>query len=61
MTLPEALTILGLDENVSMREVQKAYRALSLKFHPDRKPDPSRKSEAHNFVLLCLTLIFPPY
>jgi len=32
--------ILGINENASHDEIKKAYRALSLKFHPDRNPAP---------------------
>jgi len=32
--------ILGINENASHDEIKKAYRGLSLKFHPDRNPLP---------------------
>jgi len=32
--------ILGINENASHDEIKKAYRGLSLKFHPDRNPAP---------------------
>ena len=31
-------TILGISENASGDEIKKAYRALSMKYHPDRNP-----------------------
>jgi len=35
--------ILGIDENASETEIKKAYRSLSLKYHPDRnKNDPEK-------------------
>jgi len=32
--------VLGINENASHDEIKKAYRGLSLKFHPDRNPAP---------------------
>jgi len=32
--------ILGISENATHDQIKKAYRSLSLKYHPDRNPDP---------------------
>ena len=31
--------VLGVNENASETEIKKAYRSLSLKYHPDRNSD----------------------
>ena len=36
MTNPNFYQILGVDENADENEIKKAYRTLSLKYHPDR-------------------------
>jgi len=33
--------ILGVEKNATQEEIKRAYRQLSLKFHPDRNNDPS--------------------
>ena len=38
---PNSYAILGIDKTASDKEVKKAYRALVLKFHPDKIEDPS--------------------
>lgn len=46
MTLSEASTILGVSSDASREDVQKAYRALAKKYHPDAwigKPDADRE------------------
>ena len=37
--------ILGIERNASDAEIKKAYRALSLKWHPDRNSAPEAKSK----------------
>lgn len=36
--------ILGVDKNASSSDIKKAYRALSLKYHPDRNSDEGAKA-----------------
>ena len=31
--------ILGIDKNATKKQIKKAYRKLSMKYHPDKKPN----------------------
>uniref|UniRef100_A0A7N0V5R3 J domain-containing protein n=1 Tax=Kalanchoe fedtschenkoi TaxID=63787 RepID=A0A7N0V5R3_KALFE len=43
----EPFNILGLEPGASESEIKKAYRRLSIQYHPDKNPDP----EAHNYFV----------
>ncbi|XP_077233018.1 dnaJ / Sec63 Brl domains-containing protein [Tasmannia lanceolata] len=43
----EPFGILGLEPGVSDSEIKKAYRRLSIQYHPDKNPDP----EAHKYFV----------
>ncbi|KAF3432924.1 hypothetical protein FNV43_RR24026 [Rhamnella rubrinervis] len=43
----EPFSILGLEPGVSESEIRKAYRRLSIQYHPDKNPDP----EAHTYFV----------
>lgn len=36
----EPFSILGLESGASDSEIKKAYRRLSIQYHPDKNPDP---------------------
>jgi molecular chaperone DnaJ len=39
--MPTHYETLGISKDANETEIKKAYRTLSLKYHPDRNPDPS--------------------
>ncbi|XP_052185786.1 dnaJ protein ERDJ2A-like [Diospyros lotus] len=43
----EPFSILGLEPGASDSEIKKAYRRLSIQYHPDKNPDPA----AHNYFV----------
>ena len=43
--MPTHYEILGLDKNANESEIKKAYRSLSLKYHPDRNPSEEAKTK----------------
>ncbi|XP_071697235.1 dnaJ protein ERDJ2-like [Rutidosis leptorrhynchoides] len=43
----EPFSILGLEYGATDSEIKKAYRRLSIQYHPDKNPDP----EAHNYFV----------
>uniref|UniRef100_A0A5B6ZDN2 Putative dnaJ protein ERDJ2A n=1 Tax=Davidia involucrata TaxID=16924 RepID=A0A5B6ZDN2_DAVIN len=43
----EPFNILGLESGASDSEIKKAYRRLSIQYHPDKNPDP----EAHKYFV----------
>lgn len=45
MSKPNFYEILGISNDASEPEVKKAYRALSLKYHPDRNPSEEAKAK----------------
>jgi len=38
--MPNHYEVLGVGQNADENEIRKAYRSLSLKYHPDRNPSP---------------------
>ena len=49
----EPFSILGIEPGVSDSDIKKAYRRLSIQYHPDKNPDPG-----YRFYLLFPYLIF---
>ncbi|WP_299011337.1 DnaJ domain-containing protein [uncultured Shewanella sp.] len=53
MNINDALNILNLSQSVTKKEIKKAYKAASLKYHPDRNP-----AEAETMKLINLAYDF---
>ncbi|WP_299496483.1 J domain-containing protein [uncultured Shewanella sp.] len=53
MNINDALNILNLSGSVTQKEIKKAYKAASLKYHPDRNP-----AEAETMKLVNLAYQF---
>ena len=47
MSLPNHYQTLGVAENASEREIKKAYRGLSLKYHPDKNSSSEAQAKMH--------------
>jgi DnaJ-class molecular chaperone len=43
--MPDFYDILGISKDASESEIKKAYRSLSLKYHPDRNPSEEAKTK----------------
>lgn len=52
--------ILGVDKNASQEEIKKAYRKLSLKYHPDRNPDDKKAEEKFKEINLANATLSNP-
>ncbi len=47
--ISEARKLLGLDESATLKEIKKAYRKLSLKYHPDKCQEEDKKESQEMF------------
>jgi len=45
MTGKDYYKILGVSENAGLDEIKKSYRALAMKYHPDKNPDNRQNAE----------------
>lgn len=51
----DPFSILGLEPGVSESVIKKAYRRLSIQYHPDKNPDPGER--CYGDAVNCLPLI----
>jgi DnaJ-class molecular chaperone len=47
--IDEARKLLGLDEEATLEEVEKAFKKLSLKYHPDKKSTKDKEESGEKF------------
>ena len=47
MSTPNPYQVLGVSENASESEIKKAYRGMSLKYHPDKNSTAEAQSKMH--------------
>ncbi len=52
--------ILGLSRDVSKEDIEKAYRKLALKYHPDRNPDDKQAAEKFTEVTEAYEVLSDP-
>ena len=52
--------VLGLSKEASKEEVEKAYRKLALKYHPDRNPDDKGSAEKFREVTEAYEVLSDP-
>jgi len=59
MSSPNYYDILGLSKTASQEEIKKAYRALTLKWHPDRNPSKEAEEKIREVNMAYETLSDP--
>lgn len=59
----EPFSILGLEPGASDSQIKKAYRKLSIQYHPDKNPDPGPKMlwKYPSFLVFIIRLFLSAY